>query len=93
MKKMYTYDTEIGKISIVDDDGAILEIQLNSVKHKLIDGYISEETPLIKEAYNQLQEYFSGKRKVFTLRSVENAKNVLEIIQKHIENAKGDSSF
>ncbi len=58
---IYSYNTAIGRIYIRTDDKNILEVSLNR-----IDGEI-QETPLIMRAYNQLEEYFEGKRKTFGL--------------------------
>lgn len=64
MKNSYIYKTPIGKIKISDNGKAIIEIttKLEFEKESTI-----KETQLIKKAYNQLEEYFAGKRKKFDL--------------------------
>ena len=53
--------TPIGKLYISADHNSILAISLNKP-----DLY-GKETPLIKKAFKELDEYFSGKRKTFDL--------------------------
>ena len=67
MKNMYLYNTEIGKLRIVDNDKEIIEIRLHEESEKPEEEYSLNETELIKKAYNELSEYFSGKRKQFSL--------------------------
>lgn len=57
----FGYQTKIGKIYISAEDNFVIEISF------LKPGYEEKETPLIKETYSQLQEYFAGKRKVFNI--------------------------
>lgn len=65
MKNVFFYDTDIGKIAIVEDGIAITNVYFEDIpanqNAKLI------ETPLLREAGKQIQEYFSGKRKCFEL--------------------------
>ena len=58
----YSYETKLGSVTFVEEDGALLAITTNHI-------YEGErfETPLIKEAYRQLSEYLIGKRKYFDL--------------------------
>ncbi len=66
MKNLFFYDTVIGKIGIADDGNVITNIYFENetgAKETQIN-----ETPLIKEAGNQLKEYFEGKRKSFDLK-------------------------
>ena len=60
MKNYYSYTVKIGDISIVEDNGNIVEIVFGNRP------YLGnrEETPAIKNAIQQLREYFDGKRKV-----------------------------
>lgn len=62
---VYSYMLPIGKIAIVEEEGYITHIMLE--ERLYIEARITEETPLIKEAYNQLNEYFKGQRKEFDL--------------------------
>lgn len=65
-EKIFFYDTPIGEIAISEFNGKITHLYLNanSVAKEI---YTIEETKIIKDAYKQLQEYFSGKRKEFSL--------------------------
>ena len=58
----YSYETKLGSVTFVEEDGALLAI----TTHRSFDGII-EETNLIKEAYRQFSEYLEGKRKVIDL--------------------------
>lgn len=54
-------------LSIGEEDNRISNISIS--EHEImtpIDSFI-EETPLIRKAYNELHEYFQGKRKEFTV--------------------------
>ena len=58
----YSYETVLGSVTFVEEDGALLAI---TTQHT----YEGErlETPLIQEAYRQLTEYLIGVRKCFDL--------------------------
>ena len=58
----YSYETALGSVTFVEEDGALLAI---TTQHT----YEGErlETSLIKEAYRQLSEYLIGERKSFDL--------------------------
>ena len=58
----YSYETALGSVTFVEEDGALLAI---TTQHT----YEGErlETPLIQEAYRQLTEYLIGVRKCFDL--------------------------
>ena len=60
----YTYQTPIGIITIEAIDDEIVGCQFESEN---IEGECLE-TPIIKEAYQQLNEYFQGKRQSFDLK-------------------------
>lgn len=62
MKYVYYYQTKIGNIRIIESELGIYEIDFYKEKD---DSLIEEETKLIKQAANQLNEYFEGKRKTF----------------------------
>lgn len=65
MKNTFLYDTQIGKIGIVDNGNSIVELYF--VKDLGAEVPTIKETPLIKEVARQLQEYFVGHRKEFNL--------------------------
>ena len=58
----YTYDTMLGSVTFVEEDGALLAISTS----RLYEG-ICQETDTIKEAHQQLMEYLKGERKTFDL--------------------------
>ncbi len=65
MKKFYDYEFPIGKIRIEEMDGKICAIT-SELEVDVADG-IREESPILQEARVQLEEYFAGGRKEFTL--------------------------
>ncbi|MDF2882572.1 MAG: methylated-DNA--protein-cysteine methyltransferase [Clostridiaceae bacterium] len=65
MKNVYFYHTEIGKIGIADNGKAITNLYFNDDPQPK-DTEI-KETDLLKEAAQQLKEYFLGIRKNFDL--------------------------
>ena len=58
----YSYETKLGSVTFVEEDGALLAI----TTHQTYECERSE-TPLIKEAYKQLSEYLKRERKCFDL--------------------------
>lgn len=60
MKYYYTYNTIYGPFSFVEMDGYLIQIG-----HKEMG--ICKETPLLKEAFHQVNDYFKGIRKEFDL--------------------------
>jgi len=65
MKKYYFYDYPLCRLGIAEEDGAICRVFFDMGKTPADFEY--GETPLIKKAAKQLDEYFNGKRKVFEL--------------------------
>ena len=64
MKSIFYYDTDIGKISIAENDGFITHVLFGNEK---LNDITVEETPLIKEAHKQIEEYLKGQRSLFDL--------------------------
>ena len=62
MIHQYSYETKLGSVTFVEEDGALFAI----TTHCSFEGII-KETNLIKEAYRQFSEYLEGERKVFDL--------------------------
>lgn len=58
----FTYETVLGDVTFVEEDGALFVISMKS-DH----GGKVVETPLIKDAFRQLSEYLIGERKEFDL--------------------------
>lgn len=61
----YKYNTDIGTITLSESNGSILELSFNDLISP--DDYIIQETTLLHNASIQLNEYFSGQRKKFSL--------------------------
>ena len=62
MVYQFTYETILGSVTFVEEDGALLAI----TTHRSYEG-ICQETSLVKEACRQLSEYLKGERKTFDL--------------------------
>ena len=65
MKNVFHYNYPIGGVGIAEKDGAISLVFFEGRED--VSGYERSETPLIKEAARQLDEYFAGKRMSFYL--------------------------
>lgn len=65
MKNVFFYQTDIGKLGIVQEGQAITNIYFQD--ESIPKDFIELETELIKEAGQQIQEYFAGQRKDFTI--------------------------
>lgn len=65
MKKVFYYETQIGKIGIAEEKGFITNLYFMNMKQPLNAKQF--ETDILKEAYVQLCEYFNGERKEFDL--------------------------
>lgn len=65
-EKIYFYDTRIGKIGISEKNGYITNIYFNENIDMSL--YILEESEYIKEAKKELDEYFNGNRKAFSVK-------------------------
>ena len=66
MKSYFEYPSPIGRIGIGEENGYITDIRFERSAEKPKDARITE-TPMIKEANRQLEEYFAGKRRKFGL--------------------------
>ena len=63
MSNLFFYETDLGIIGIRDSNNAITEVFYSKSK---INDHL-KETPLIRECFNQLKEYFQGTRREFTI--------------------------
>ena len=63
--KIIFYRTDMGIFKIAEDGIGITELEI--VDEKLTQGVDTAETPLLKEAVEQLEEYLSGERESFDL--------------------------
>lgn len=59
----YIYKIDNYNFLIAEDNGFIVKINLD----REINGFELKETPLIKKTKEELQEYFSGQRKIFDM--------------------------
>lgn len=66
MKKVMFVSSFIGEIGVAEEDGLITNLFFGGAFKP--QNFVVEETPLLKNAVNQIKEYFSGKRKNFDLR-------------------------
>lgn len=65
MKHVYYYETSIGRIGIAEKEGYITDVILEA--HSFEEACIEDETPLLKRAAKQLNEYLAGERQNFDL--------------------------
>jgi methylated-DNA-[protein]-cysteine S-methyltransferase len=65
MKKIFFYQTDIGKIAIAEDEAAISHLFLPG--DEIPPDAVVQETKLLKEANLQLQNYLSGDLRDFSL--------------------------
>ena len=61
MKTFYDYDTPVGKLYIEAEEDFLTKLSFFELSGKRL------ETPVIKETYGQLTEYFEGNRKTFDI--------------------------
>lgn len=62
MENGFYYETKLGKIGIVENGKAINHVYFEETIPKEIN---IKETPLLKTAYKELEEYLNGNRKSF----------------------------
>lgn len=68
MKNLFYYETEIGKIGIGEENGAITDLLFGAAELPEAKRQVNiKESDIIKKAALQLYEYLEGKRKVFDL--------------------------
>lgn len=66
MKKLFYYKTKIGEIGLAEDNNKITNLFFEtSTVDK--DKYLISESYILREAHKQLQEYFNGVRKSFSI--------------------------
>ncbi len=66
MKKIFWVDTPLGKMGLGEEDNYITNLWLRETQ---IDcrAFVTEDSPLIRKARGQLEEYFAGRRREFDL--------------------------
>ena len=68
MKNIFFYETIIGKIGIIETHNNITSVGfVNGTEDTQVEDIAVNETPLLKEAGKQLQQYLEGNRKYFDL--------------------------
>ncbi|MCL2111835.1 MAG: methylated-DNA--[protein]-cysteine S-methyltransferase [Clostridiales bacterium] len=65
MKYYYVYEYPTGPVRIAEADGSIVGVTFAGTNPP--GGFEERESPLIKRAVKQLDEYFAGKRREFDL--------------------------
>ena len=65
MKNMIYYKSPIGNLIIMEEENAIIKLCFKEQEITNIKDIQEFETPLLKKAKKQLEEYFEGKRKKF----------------------------
>ncbi len=64
VEKIFFYDMPIGRVGIAEEDSCLTQVTFRT---ELPAGAVLEETPLIAQCRQQLDEYFAGGRKDFDL--------------------------
>jgi len=64
MKSVFYYETPVGKIGVCEENGVLTDLFFFG-SEKAPENAKLMETPLLKETFRQLTEYFNKKRKVF----------------------------
>ena len=67
MKNMIYYKSPIGNLIIMEEENSIIKLCFKEQEITNIKDIQEFETPLLKKAKKQLEEYFEGKRKKFDL--------------------------
>lgn len=63
MKYAFVMDSPFGLLTLVEENGALTELRFGA----RIEGLCLQETPLIQQAVQELEEYFAAERTVFTV--------------------------
>lgn len=64
MKRIFCFDSEIGKLWLAEEDGALTDI---SFAADIKGAFLTESSSLLQQAACQLQEYLRGDRQDFSL--------------------------
>ena len=64
MKYACVHETPLGPMTLVEQDGALVEARFD---RRFMPGEAPAQTPLLTEAQAQLDEYFQGRRRDFTV--------------------------
>ncbi len=71
MKAMYFYDSFVGRLALGETEGKLSHLEFvdeaKGDNFYLPEGYVVKETDLLKETKKELDQYFKGQRKEFTI--------------------------
>ena len=84
MKNVYYYNSYLGKIGIAEENNKITDVFFEN--DKLEGKYIINETDVLRQAALQLEEYFHGKRKTFSLDLAPEGTDFMKKVWKELSN-------
>lgn len=84
MKNVYYYNSYLGKIGIAEENNKITDVFFEN--DKLEGKYIINETDVLRQAALQLEEYFQGKRKTFSLDLAPEGTDFMKKVWKELSN-------
>ena len=84
MKNLYYYNSYLGKIGIAEENNKITDVFFEN--DKLEGKYIINETDVLRQAALQLEEYFQGKRKTFSLDLAPEGTDFMKKVWKELSN-------
>lgn len=84
MKNVYYYNSYLGKIGIAEENNKITDVFFEN--DKLEGKYIINETDALRQAALQLEEYFHGKRKTFSLDLAPEGTDFMKKVWKELSN-------
>ena len=84
MKNVYYYNSYLGKIVIAEENNKITDVFFEN--DKLEGKYIINETDVLRQAALQLEEYFQGKRKTFSLDLAPEGTDFMKKVWKELSN-------
>ena len=65
LKSIFSYNTSIGKINIVEEDGFLTDVCIS--ENFVIEDATIKETTLIKETIGEINDFLAGRRREFDL--------------------------
>ena len=90
MKNVYYYNSYLGKIVIAEENNKITDVFFEN--DKLEGKYIINETDVLRQAALQLEEYFHGKRKTFSLDLAPEGTDFMKKVWKELSNIPYDQT-
>ena len=83
MKYYKEINTVLGKIRILEENEKVIKLEINP-KEKEKEAFL-KDTPFLINVANQLDEYFSGKRKQFSLQTKQEGTTFQQKVWKELE--------